>query len=70
MQSFVLEFIGDPPDHRGGLSRVADGEGSIKEAISVNQSLSLARMPQFLPYRETSELEQALEAQGKVGLPS
>jgi adenylate cyclase len=53
-----------------GLSRVADGEGSIKEAISLNQSLSLARMPQFLPYRETSDLEQVLEALGEVGLPS
>jgi adenylate cyclase len=52
------------------LSRFADGEASIQDAIKSSQSLSLARMPKFLPYRDGADLEQALEALRKVGMPS
>ena len=53
-----------------GLSRFADGEASIQDAITSSQSLSLARMPKFMPYRDAADLEQALEALRKVGMPS
>ena len=53
-----------------GLSRFADGETSIQDAIKSSQSLSLARMPKFMPYRNGTDLEQALEALRKVGMPS
>jgi tetratricopeptide (TPR) repeat protein len=52
------------------LSRFADGEASIQDAIKSSQSLSLARMPKFLPYRDGADLDQALEALRKVGMPS
>jgi class 3 adenylate cyclase/TolB-like protein/Flp pilus assembly protein TadD len=52
------------------LSRFADGEASIQDAIKSSQSLSLARMPKFLPYRDGADLEQALEALRKVRMPS
>src|SRR5262245_34196573 len=53
-----------------GLLRCADGEASLQDAIAWSQSLSLTRMPRFMPYRDAADLERALEALRELGMPS
>jgi hypothetical protein len=51
-----------------GLSRFADATTSIEEASTWNQSLSLARIPQYMPYRHRTDLEQTIEALRAAGM--
>ena len=53
-----------------GLSRLAEAETSIQEAIRYNQSLSLARIPKYMPYRDATYLKQIIEALREAGMPS
>ena len=53
-----------------GLSRLAEAETSIQEAIRYNQSLSLARISKYMPYRDATYLKQIIEALREAGMPS
>jgi len=51
-----------------GLSRLAEASSSIQEASTWNQSLTLARIPQYLPYRHRTDLEHTVEALRAAGM--
>jgi tetratricopeptide (TPR) repeat protein len=53
-----------------GLSRFTDAKASIQEASAWNQSLTLSRIPKYMPYRFGADLEKTIEALREAGLPS
>jgi adenylate cyclase len=52
-----------------GLSRLSDATVSVQEAKKWTQSLSLASIPKYMPYRHRADLEKTIEALRQVGLP-
>jgi adenylate cyclase len=53
-----------------GLSQFAEANSSIQEASTWNQSLTLARIPQYMPYRHRTDLEQTIKALHAAGMHS
>jgi adenylate cyclase len=51
-----------------GLSRFSDAKVSVEEARTRAQSLTLARIPKYMPYRRATDLEKTLQALCEAGL--
>jgi tetratricopeptide (TPR) repeat protein len=51
------------------LSQPKDAKASMQEACTWNQSLSLARISKYMPYRFEKDLEQTIEALREAGMP-
>jgi tetratricopeptide (TPR) repeat protein len=53
-----------------GLARSSDATASVQEARKWTESLSLGRIPNYMPYRRVADLENTIKKLREAGLPN